>query len=225
MGPLGAINSRQELARCNLSIAKYPVPWLFTFSFPSSLPVLRTFIPLLSPPRSRLIFFSSETSILRPSFAVGAPSGKKSDNNPVLRWGKEKKRDEFVEQFFDGGGKRKNCEIWMELLQFSSPEHVSSFVDLHPISMSRRYSNVTKNVWKEGKEEGIRALRTFVPTTRTFSKFVYLKIMFRDLSPNRIVHNYCSKFVMESFSFIGNNFSKGNCEFDSYFILQKCSYK
>lgn len=73
MGPLGAINSRQELARCNLSIAKYPVPWLFTFSFPSSLPVLRTFIPLLSPPRSRLIFFSSETSILRPSFAVGAP--------------------------------------------------------------------------------------------------------------------------------------------------------
>lgn len=108
MGPLGAINSRQELARCNLSIAKYPVPWLFTFSFPSSLPVLRTFIPLLSPPRSRLIFFSSETSILRPSFAVGAPSGKKSDNNPVLRWGKEKKRDEFAEQFFDSGrGKKK----------------------------------------------------------------------------------------------------------------------
>ena len=194
MGPLGAINSRQELARYNLSIAKYPVPWLFTFSFPSSLPVLRTFIPLLSPPRSRLIFFSSETSILRPSFAVGAPSGKKSDNNPVLRWGKEKKRDEFVEQFFDGGGKRKNCEIWMELLQFSSPEHVSSFVDLHPISMSRRYSNVTKNVWKEGKEEGIRALRTFVPTTRTnFLEICISKDYVWRFISKCIVHNYCSK--------------------------------
>lgn len=163
MGPLGAINSRQELARCNLSIAKYPVPWLFTFSFPSSLPVLRTFIPLLSPPRSRLIFFSSETSILRPSFAVGAPV-----RSPItiLSYVGERKKNATSSRnnFSIRGGERKNCEIWMELLQFSSPEHVSSFVDLHPISMSRRYSNVTKNVWKEGKEEGIRALRTFVPT-------------------------------------------------------------
>lgn len=193
------------------------------------------FLPLLPPrvthvypviiPSSITINIFLVRNLDSPSVIRSWSAGKKSDNNPILRWGKEKKRDEFVEQFFDGGGKRKNCEIWMELLQFSSPEHVSSFVDLHPISMSRRYSNVTKNVWKEGKEEGIRALRTFVPTTRTFSKFVYLKIMFRDLSPNRIVHNYCSKFVMESFSFIGNNFSKGNCEFDSYFILQKRSYK
>lgn len=162
------------------------------------------FLPLLPPrvthvypviiPSSITINIFLVRNLDSPSVIRSWSAGKKSDNNPILRWGKEKKRDEFAEQFFDfGGGERKNCEIWMELLQFSSPEHVSSFVDLHPISMSRRYSNVTKNVWKEGKEEGIRALRTFVPTTRTFSKFVYLKIMFRDLSPNRIVHNYCSK--------------------------------
>lgn len=123
-----------------------------------------------------------------PSVIRSWSAGKKSDNNPVLRWGKEKKRDEFAEQFFDfGGGERKNCEIWMELLQFSSPEHVSSFVDLHPISMSRRYSNVTKNVWKEGKEEGIRALRTFVPTTRT--KFLEICVS----------KDYVSRFISKSY--------------------------
>lgn len=41
----------------------------------------------------------------------------------------------------------------MELLQFSSPEHVSSFVDLHPISMSRRYLNVTKTYEKKKKKK------------------------------------------------------------------------
>lgn len=85
----------------------------------------------------------------------------------------------------------------MELLQFSSPEHVSSFVDLHPISMSRRYLNVTKT-YEEKKKK-----KEFV-----FVRMKYLEICISKDDLEIDLQMYRIYFLLKMNLFIGNNFSK-----------------
>lgn len=119
----------------------------------------------------------------------------------------------------------------MELLQFSSPEHVSSFVDLHPISMSRRYLNVTKTYEKKKKKEFVLVRM----------KCLEICISKDDLEID--LQMYRIYFLLKMNLFIGNNFSKVAVIFRSilrnnvsmmqllsqrctlYYILQKRSYK
>lgn len=137
----GAINSRQKLT-LRLSIAKL---WLFTSSSPS--PCLRTFVPHY--PSITINIFSRRNLNFRPSSAVGViqfSEVKKSDNNPILGWGE--KTSSWNN--FSMEGKKKNSEIWVELLQFS-PRLLFCWLasDINVPSLFERNENEKKKKKKE----------------------------------------------------------------------------
>lgn len=139
-------------------------------------------LPRLYPiiiPRSRLIFSSSETSILvRHSQLERQFSGKKSDNNPVLRWGKGGKNATSSRNNFSmGEGEKK---LWN--LDGTAPVFVSRArlffcwlaSDINVPSLFER----NENVWKEEKEEGIRV------RSNEMSRNLYIQRWFGNWSPN-----------------------------------------